>query len=253
MHRPLAPILLVFGVLLPSAARAQTAPVEPIELPDTLRAVEASAVDQKPFVDSAEVARRAEAHYPQALRQAGVSGRVTVRFMVDTLGRPVAPRVERTSGKDELDGAALRAVEGLRYVPARWGGAAYPVWVNLPVTFGSPPREAMPVARHVHEEVPALINRNDVSRALSRNYPPQMKLQGVAGSVTVYVRIDTLGTPGRPRIIQATRPEFVQAAVAAVQRMRFWPASIDNRRVPVWVTLPIRFSLDAPPPPQPEP
>ncbi|HEU4456463.1 MAG TPA: energy transducer TonB [Longimicrobium sp.] len=249
--------LLLAAAAAPAALRAQTAAPEPAADPaDTLRAVDMAAVDELPsLVDRAEVARVLDALYPQTLKASGVSGTVKVRFVVDGRGRALAPRVAEASAHAELDSAALRAVDAMRFVPARKGGEPQPVWVELPVTFESAPAPAARAAREAGpdslgayemeevEALPRLANRNDSAREIARVYPPLLRDRGVTGMVSLRFLVDTLGVPGEPTVEHSTQPEFAAAAVQVVEKMRFVPAQVGGKKVRVWVTIPISFQL----------
>jgi TonB family protein len=260
------PILLLLAAG-PAVLRAQAA--EPAPDPaDTLRAMEMSAVDERPsLADRAEVARTLEALYPTSLRDSGVSGTATVRLVVDARGRPLAPRLAEASGHAELDSAALRAVEGMRFVPARRGGEPQPVWVTLPVSFvATPPADAAAPDSGLYEmneveDLPRLLNRADVARTIARVYPPLLRDRGQTGDATITFIVDEEGRPGRIEVERASQPEFASAAREVAAAMRFQPARVDGRKVQVRVTLPISFELasrsrrdrDPTPPPMSQP
>jgi protein TonB len=74
--------------------------------------------------------------YPDALRAAGIGGRVVLRFVVDTLGRVEPATVETVSATDPRFGeAARRAIGGLRFSPAEAGGRHVRQLVELPFEF----------------------------------------------------------------------------------------------------------------------
>lgn len=76
------------------------------------------------------------ARYPDALRDAGIGGRVVLRFVVDTLGRVEPATVETVSATDPRFGdAARRAIGGLRFRPAEAGGRHVRQLVELPFEF----------------------------------------------------------------------------------------------------------------------
>ena len=240
------------------AAGAQEA--EPGFTPaDTLRAVEVSVVDVRPaFVDAAEVTRMVEAHYPPALKDGGVGGKVVVRLLVDVQGHPRLARVHESAGNAELDSAAMRVAAAARLTPARWAGGPYPVWLELPVSFVSPnaPSDTVKAAERPRvapkdtvEELPELANRSEVGRLIGRQYPREMRDAGMQGSVTVRFRVSAQGIPESPRVDRASRPEFVEPAVRVVRMMRFRPARVNGTAVGAWVILPISFQLPPPPPP----
>ena len=95
------------------------------------------------------------------------------------------------------------------------------------------------------EEMPELLNRQEVAAIISRNYPPLLRDAGVTGSVMLRFRILTDGTvdPASVEAFEATHQEFVDAARGVVPQMRFRPARVGGRVVRVWVLLPVQFTL----------
>jgi TonB family protein len=95
------------------------------------------------------------------------------------------------------------------------------------------------------EEMPKLANSAEVQAALARNYPPLLRDAGVIGTVTLRMRVDASGSVDRQSITveQSTHDAFTGAATRVAETMRFIPAKIHQKPVPVWVTLPITFQL----------
>ncbi|HEX9938396.1 MAG TPA: energy transducer TonB [Longimicrobium sp.] len=111
-----------------------------------------------------------------------------------------------------------------------------------------PPAPVAPPAQGTYElfrveEQPMLENREDVARLIQRNYPPGMRSRGESGTATVRFRIQTDdGVDSASVTIENTASaELSKAAAKVAREMRFRPARIDGRAVPVWVTLPITF------------
>ena len=74
--------------------------------------------------------------YPGALRESGVSGRVLVRFVVDTLGRAELDGVEVLEATHALFADAVKRALGLyRFSPGEIGGRKVRTMVQLPFTF----------------------------------------------------------------------------------------------------------------------
>ena len=96
------------------------------------------------------------------------------------------------------------------------------------------------------EEQPELINRAAVSGALSREYPRALRAIGQTGTVRLRFRVMEDGTVDRPTVAveRYTHPDFSEAAVRVVYRMRFRAARVGGKPVPVWVTIPVNFQLD---------
>jgi protein TonB len=91
------------------------------------------------------------------------------------------------------------------------------------------------------EEKPELQNGRDIARLLDRNYPRSLAEAGVAGQVMLELIVDVNGRvrPGSVRVVSATDPQFSDASVRVAERLRFTPARVGDRAVPVMVTLPI--------------
>jgi TonB family protein len=118
-------------------APAAPAPAPPVPVYDL------DEVDVVPeLVNPAAFARALSAGYPARLRDAGVVGRVTVGFTIDTLGTTGSgPKwVSRTTDVAFVT-PALDAVRVMRFRPAQKDGRKVPVRVELPITFAlqSPP------------------------------------------------------------------------------------------------------------------
>jgi protein TonB len=73
--------------------------------------------------------------YPLESRSAKQEGLVVLSVDVDRRGRPMIIRVERSSGHDLLDRAAVKAVRGWTFAPARMGELAIESNVEIPVRF----------------------------------------------------------------------------------------------------------------------
>ena len=79
------------------------------------------------------------------------------------------------------------------------------------------------------------------------DYPEMARLAGVEGVVFVKFAVGTDGLVKTASVLRGPNM-FQQAALDAVYQFTFIPAMQNNRRVAVWMTLPIRFRLvDLPP------
>lgn len=121
--------------------------------PDSTGTYELAGVETVPtLANRAEVVREISRVYPAALRDQGVTGTVSLRFSVDTLGIPGEPVVDRSS-RPELASAALQVVRLMRFEPATVKGKKVRVWVTLPISFqmgepfqdNTPPSQRRPV------------------------------------------------------------------------------------------------------------
>ncbi|HYH79898.1 MAG TPA: energy transducer TonB [Longimicrobium sp.] len=93
---------------------------------------------------------------------------------------------------------------------------------------------------------PELANKRQAEMALRRAYPPRLRDGGIAGRTTVMLIIDKDGNvePGSVRVQDSTHDAFEEAAVRAVERFRFKPATLRGHPVAVLVTLPISWELE---------
>jgi TonB family protein len=73
--------------------------------------------------------------YPPEARAKGYQGKVLLRVEVLSDGQVGQIAVKKTSGYEALDQSALAAVKQWRFIPARKGEVAVPVWVIIPIKF----------------------------------------------------------------------------------------------------------------------
>lgn len=85
--------------------------------------------------DPQKAARIVESHYPNILRQAGVTGTVLVWAFITVDGLVENTEINTSSGNHILDEAAAAAVSEFVFSPALNRDEKVPVWVALPITF----------------------------------------------------------------------------------------------------------------------
>lgn len=73
--------------------------------------------------------------YPESARRDGKEGRVLVRVLVNEEGRSTAVEVNRSSGVEALDQAAVEAIKRWCFSPARYGERPVESWVRIPIDF----------------------------------------------------------------------------------------------------------------------
>ena len=73
--------------------------------------------------------------YPKAAQRLGLQGRVLLRVQVLASGQPGQLEIKESSGQPLLDEAALKAVRGWSFVPARRGSRAVDGWTTVPIEF----------------------------------------------------------------------------------------------------------------------
>ena len=73
--------------------------------------------------------------YPDAARRDGKEGRVLLRVLVNEEGRIASVEVNRSSGAEALDHAAVEAIKRWRFSPARLADRPVESWVRIPIDF----------------------------------------------------------------------------------------------------------------------
>ena len=185
--------------------------------------------------------------YPRELRDARPQAEVLVRFVIDPSGHVQYPHVPRSSDA-RFDSVSIQAVRRLRFQPPRRQGA--PVWVRMevPVAWG----EVRPVSsadgdgtydlRDVDAR-PRLLDVREFRRRLEELYPVALRAAGESGIVQVRFRIEVDGTTSNHFITHSTNDKFDDVTLRAVRTATFRPAVLDRRPVPVWVHLPIQWTV----------
>jgi TonB family protein len=108
--------------------------------PDQLRAKpQFTPYTQRPGIKDREAAIDVVLqHYPDTLRRAGVGGTVIVFMFIEADGTVGNALVEKSSGNEALDAAALAAAREIEFTPARNNDETVPVWVAFPILFQAP-------------------------------------------------------------------------------------------------------------------
>ncbi len=89
---------------------------------------------------------------------------------------------------------------------------------------------------------PQLRNRTAVQKALAENYPRVLRERHIGGTVRLWVLIDSVGRVIRSELHQTSGNDFLdKAAIKVADVMQFTPAMNRDRKVSVWVLLPINF------------
>lgn len=116
--------------------------------------VESSSFTHQAWLTQVSRQLNAKLDYPQMLttNSSQPAGAVSVRFMADQTGRPVALEVVRESGTRALDRAALRAIaklNSLRPLPAAFNGNHQ---FRADIIFASSPSETAGLARKLRQD-----------------------------------------------------------------------------------------------------
>ena len=96
-----------------------------------------------------------------------------------------------------------------------------------------------------HTVRPELRNREEVQRVLSSEYPAMLRERGVGGTVRLWVLVDSAGRVVRTELNQSSgNPMLDRAATRVAGAMRFSPAMNRNRKVSVWIQIPVVFRTE---------
>ncbi|HUP88991.1 MAG TPA: TonB family protein [Longimicrobiales bacterium] len=91
--------------------------------------------------------------------------------------------------------------------------------------------------------MPALVNANDVRRALERNYPALLRDAGISGKAILWLFIDETGKVVRAEVKESSgHAAFDDAAMRVAPIMKFSPARNRDSAVKVMVAVPILFT-----------
>jgi TonB family protein len=96
------------------------------------------------------------------------------------------------------------------------------------------------------EVLPRPQNAADLLAALHQGYPPHLREAGVGGTVHVAFVVSADGQPGDVRVLSTPDSSFNAPTVQAVSLLRFTPAQVGGRAVPVRVEQPITWRAEEP-------
>jgi protein TonB len=131
-----APILSLPAQQAPAESTFTVPGPKPVEAPQApTQKPQVASVATLPPAFNAAYLRNPAPRYPLAARRFGEQGTVTLRVLVTAEGLPARVDLEKTSGSVHLDSAAIEAVKGWRFTPARRGNEAVEGWVLVPIVF----------------------------------------------------------------------------------------------------------------------
>ncbi len=225
---------------------------EPPEV--TKRAVEPTAVaaeDAEPPAGAEFLpARKAFSpppEYPDAARRTGEEGTVVVEAQIDATGAVTGATVVR-GRSPELDAAAIAALESWRFEPATRGGVAIASSYRVGFTFAltedaeTPPETAANESQPLGPfEVGGEIEPPRRLVAPLPAYPDAAWAQGVTGDVLVRAVIDENGDVTEVEVLRGLPYGLTEAAVDAIRRWKFAPATRNGEPVAVYRNLNLRF------------
>ncbi len=126
-----------------------------------------------------------------------------------------------------------------------------------PTTFEHNPVEALPippssVVRSIEEQpvftpytvAPSVRDLDRARRIVQQEYPKILQDAGIGGTVVVWALIDEHGVVRRTLVHASCGvSKLDEAALAAVMTFEFHPAYNYDKKVPVWISMPITFTV----------
>lgn len=103
-----------------------------------------------------------------------------------------------------------------------------------PVVSATPTQQTAPVADR--RTLPQLI------ASVAPDYPMDMLRSRTSGKVELSFVVEADGTVGAVQVVSSTRKSFADAAVAAVKKYRFKPATLNGQPIAARVVAPIEFN-----------
>ncbi len=176
--------------------------------------------------------------YPDAARQAGEEGTVVVEADIDATGTVTGARVAR--GRSPLlDAAAVAALETWRFEPARRGAEEIASTYRIGIKFTL--REDDETEPPGPFEVGGDVEPPRRLEAPLPAYPDAAWANGITGDVLVRAVIDENGAVADIEVVKGLPHGMTEAAVEAIRRWKFAPATRRGQPVAVYRNLSVRF------------
>lgn len=91
---------------------------------------------------------------------------------------------------------------------------------------------------------PVLSNEQEVIDALDLHYPANLREMQIGGTVQMYAYVLEDGTVSDVRIDESSGNQAIDdAAIQVSMVLEYTPATLDGQPVPVWINVPITFTL----------
>ncbi|SDD95085.1 TonB family protein [Aquimonas voraii] len=226
-----APASEVLDISAPTGAPAASPP-SPTRRPLPI------VVSEPPKGDNTEVAYRKvqPPKYPAEAIQQRQEGEVLLKVQVLPDGSAGDLQIERSTGSDFLDRAALDAVAKWAFHAAKREGRAVESWIAVPVRFSLD----KPAANA--GEPSASLTPPSYGRLSPPTYPAELKASGGEGTTLLKVGVDAVGAVQTVDIESSSGYAALdRAASDAVERSTFNPARIAGQPVASQIRLPVQF------------
>ncbi|MFH1214804.1 MAG: TonB family protein [Candidatus Neomarinimicrobiota bacterium] len=193
--------------------------------------------------------------YPEKAKQAGIEGTTVIQAKVDENGDIEKTVILQSSENAELDAAAIEALKKTKFKPAVFDKKPVGVYISIPVMFNLG-------AKNEEQDKSEDSDKTDDNAkpdslpfdtspepvggfaALQRNivYPAIAQEGGVEGMVIVQASIDEKGNVTKCTIARGIpNTGLDEAAINAVKKTHFKPATLKGKPVEVTISIPINF------------
>ena len=201
--------------------------------------------------------KRIEPIYPSEAKRAGKEGKVVLEATIDVDGRAKDIVVKEDAVGFGCARAAIQALKASRFIPAKWGKETVAQRIAVPYVFklegSSDPSEQagcfIPSPDPIHHDGP---NSLEITRPpafrtrIEPKYPRTAHLAKKEGKVVLEATIDV---EGRAKDIKVKEDNVgfgcARAAMDALQASLFRPAKRGVEIVPIRITIPYQFKLEA--------
>ncbi len=120
---------------VPKPIEQPPAPPQPVAAPAPIAPPAPAPAPVTPASANAAYLKNPAPQYPELAQRRGWEGTVLLRVQVLASGKPGEIQIQKSSGRQQLDDAALAAVKRWSFVPAKQGDVAQVGWVSVPIDF----------------------------------------------------------------------------------------------------------------------
>ena len=201
-----------------------------------------------------EVIKQTQPIYPRALQNNGMVGEVVLNFIVDTDGNVQSPEVVR-SNNPLFEQPAIDAVLQWKFKPGIRGGRPAKTYMGVTIVFNREETEGKPAYSEIQPtkkqtaKMPEGL-RYDVAPkprgVIYPVYPYALLRDGKKGDATIGMLVTSRGEVAQVAVINATAPEFGEAALAAAEYFEFDPALLQSRPTNAVTSVKLEFDSNSP-------
>jgi TonB family protein len=173
--------------------------------------------------------------YPEILSDRKLSGKAIFTCTIQPDGQPTDVRILAATHADFVV-PALNALQKWEFSPAQQGDLTTAAELSGSVSFDSvgTTRADVLAANGITAPDGTPPANQPMPQVVSDPvWPRELLLKGEGGSATVSFTVEGSGTVTNVKVVEATRPEFGQALVAAMEQWSFDPAMADGKTVAV--------------------